>query len=65
MISFGRGRRKKADRLLGRGNFKEAIELYEKGKAWDGLMVAYERRGDLMSAAEAARMSQRSAFVRR
>jgi len=54
MTRAKRTRTRKADKLLAAGKLTEAIVLYRKKEAWDGLMRAYERLGDLKSAAEAA-----------
>ena len=58
MIFFGFGRRRKADKLLARGELRLAIELYKKEKAWDALMTVHEGQGDMMSAAQAAEKAE-------
>jgi len=58
MMLLKRIRRNKADKLLAQGKVNEAILLFQTEKAWDGLMVAYEKLGDFASAAEAAKKAQ-------
>jgi tetratricopeptide (TPR) repeat protein len=51
---LGRRRRRKADKLLAKGDITGAIEIYREEKAWDGVVAAYEQQGEFLSAAEAA-----------
>jgi len=54
MSLLSRFRRRKADKLLRAGKVSEAMALYKKGRAWDGLVAAHERLGDFVSAARVA-----------
>jgi len=58
MIWLGRSRRKKADRLLSKGQVARAIALYEQEEAWEALVEAYQQQGELGSAAEAAKRAR-------
>ena len=55
MLWSERRLRRRATRLLERGDVEKAIVLFKKAGAWDALVGAYGKQGDLTAAAAAAK----------